>query len=164
MNVIKFRGRRLDNGEWCYGFVYRHDPPLQCFASEQDELPAYCILTTGFADWNMPRPIEQHNVHGDTVSQFIGLKDKKGKEIYQGDLVIDDDYPGKIRQVLWNNQNAQFYLSTKNRYKEFIKCSQSQSDGPVHCDSIEVIGNIYDNPELPTSEPNDNRSVATEAK
>lgn len=78
--------------------------------------------------------------------QFTGLVDKKGEDIYEGDIVADDD--GKTRQVKWHSMNAQFYLSNDRRYKEFNQCGQSQSDGPVMCDTIEVIGNIYETPNL----------------
>lgn len=84
-----------------------------------------------------------------TLMQFTGLKDKKGKEIYEGDIIMDGE---NIRQVKYSSQNAAYYLSTtdskRHFYKEFIECGQSQSDGAVHCDTIEVIGNIYENPEL----------------
>ena len=86
------------------------------------------------------------------LMQYTGLKDKNGKEIYYKDIVQDDD--GKIRTIEWNNQNAQFYMKTENRYKEFIDCGQSQSDSPVHCDTIEIIGNIYEHPHLLTNKLN----------
>jgi hypothetical protein len=130
--VIKFRGLRLDNKQWAYGFVYRHDPPLQCFNGEDKELPAFAILTTGFADWNMQRPVEQHQVDGDTVGQYIGLHDKNDKEIYQGDVV---KYCGGIGQVIFHNLSFQIWCSEYD----------TQDIDPTN---IEVIGNIYENPEL----------------
>lgn len=79
------------------------------------------------------------------IMQFTGLTDKNGVEIYEGDIVLDGD---KNRIVKWNDQKAAFYLSTDFRYKEFNECGQSQSDGPVCCDTIEVVGNVHEHPHL----------------
>ena len=60
MREILFRGKRLDNGEWVEGYLYEHEPPLVGIVSEKDEPEAskWFIARTGFADWNMPRPVE----------------------------------------------------------------------------------------------------------
>jgi uncharacterized phage protein (TIGR01671 family) len=72
------------------------------------------------------------------IMQYTGLKDKNGKEIYEGDVVrryirIDDeDNIDEIFEIEW--------------YVDDIECGWSIF--PVDCDSYEVIGNIYENPEL----------------
>lgn len=99
---------------------------------------------------NPPSDDPEYNFnHQEPLMQYTGLKDKNGKEIYEGDIVLDWK---TSRRVKWSNQNASFYLShldgKRAFYKEFIECLQSQSSGPVHCNTIEVIGNIYENQEL----------------
>lgn len=73
------------------------------------------------------------------VMQYTGLKDKNGKEIYEGDLVFDEDGEySKTCIIEWSNDNAKFF-------------GISVFDDEVYdMDEIcgEVIGNIYENPEL----------------
>ena len=69
------------------------------------------------------------------IMQYTGLKDKNGKEIYEGDI-LRDEHTQKIRAVEYNSPS--FVLVDSNRYF-FWNC---------HYDEQEVIGNIYENPEL----------------
>jgi uncharacterized phage protein (TIGR01671 family) len=72
------------------------------------------------------------------IMQFTGLKDKNGKEIYEGDVLHFDgkqwgDGIGKNFVITWDERDA-VYLGIGTR-----------SDWQIWC---EVIGNIYGNPEL----------------
>lgn len=87
MREILFRAKRLDNGEWVEGFLYRHDPPLQGFGGS-GEPPTWWIHKTGFADWSMPRPVEQIEVDPSTVGQLAPTVDNTGKRIWEGDLIL----------------------------------------------------------------------------
>lgn len=141
---IKFRGKRVDNDEWAYGFVYRHDPPLQCFVGDNKELPTFSILKTGFADWNMPRPIEQHEVDGKTISEYTGLNDKNNKEIFGGDIWKCENKIGVVVyfecswKIKWDTNEIE-----RNAYGDLF-LNVTTSILPDEC----IIGNIYDNPEL----------------
>ncbi len=77
------------------------------------------------------------------LMQFTGLKDKNGKEIYEGDLLLVrlQDYgcpKVDVFQVIWNTTNARFKLTDRN----------GDPWGFDDTNSMEVIGNIYENPEL----------------
>jgi len=77
------------------------------------------------------------------VMQYTGLKDKNGKEIYEGDVVkFAGSWPfPKIDQVVWWDGSAGF--------SPFIDAEES--DDTCSCpkpEECEVIGNIYENPEL----------------
>lgn len=75
------------------------------------------------------------------LMQWTGLKDKNGKEIYEGDILANPKgYPGPASIVKWNNEGGYFHVyrgETSSGYT--LKGETSRA---------EVIGNIYENPEL----------------
>lgn len=86
----------------------------------------------------------------ETLGQFIGMYDKKGAEIYEGDI-IQYDYWGddgelcfSNMQIFWNEDTSQFcyddsYLSDKTSFQELNK---------EFCSDVVVVGNIWQNKEL----------------
>ena len=76
------------------------------------------------------------------IMQSTGLKDKNGKEIFEGDIV---DYKGREAVVKWHGSYASFIY----RFVDGLQERVSEWD-PLFlaCYHFEVIGNIYENPEL----------------
>jgi YopX protein. len=75
-----------------------------------------------------------------SVMQFTGLTDKNGKEIYEGDVL---KRYGEIAVVEWNNDQCGFM--PLNNYNH---CCGREGDWSGDGGDIEVVGNIYENPEL----------------
>ena len=78
--------------------------------------------------------------------QCTGLKDKNSKMIYEGDILLDiarHDKP--LYVVKWNKSQAQFYIKMINpkKYELYAEWNLGRHDL-----DYEVIGNIYENPEL----------------
>ena len=140
MREILFRGKRLDNGEWVEGYLYEHEPPLVGIVSEKDEPEAskWFIARTGFADWNMPRPVELVEVDPSTVGQYTELKDKNGERIFDGDIVQEHVKTNHSKQIF----RVAFDYGTFIFNNGYVKVPVS---GIYR---IKVIGNIHDNPEF----------------
>ncbi len=126
---IKFRGKRLTDGAWIYGDFFRNRG-LSFIASD-------CIAENPLATWR------DYNVDPDTVGQYTGLKDKNGKEIYEGDII---EYRGMHYVIVF--WSGMFYASVeecnKDIYGGFPLWGCLDEDHEI----ARVIGNIHDNPEL----------------
>ena len=82
--------------------------------------------------WNTPQGIFNLN----TLTQWTGLLDKSGKEIYEGDIV---KHGNGIQQVTYDDENISFQMVLSDHVLD-------QETGSY--EYVEVIGNIYENPEL----------------
>lgn len=126
MRTIKFRGKSC--GFWAHGNLHirKHDEYGDC---------AYII---GFTQ-NPSSTIVDIN----TIGQFTGLRDKNGKEIYEGDIVqYSLDCKKDIGYIGFHTLSASFRLITKHTDYGI------GNRGALHGSPLVVIGNIHDNPEL----------------
>ena len=121
MREILFRGKRVDNGEWIQGDIVQF-------------------------------PVHGAEVDSDTVGQYTGLTDKNGKKIFEGDILQGFWYCEGVRaKVVWIDDAATFGIlySFRKSGEETAWLNSSwykfTSESPCF---PEIIGNIYDNPEL----------------
>jgi uncharacterized phage protein (TIGR01671 family) len=137
MRRIKFRGKRTDNGEWVHGNYKQLTVYIDADGNseEKDFITEPCH--EGFEYENT------YPVIPETVGQDTGLKDKNGKEIYEGDIVncsFENRGVGVIGFSL-NNQQTMIY--------ENYNCDKPMCDlDYLTAGFCKVIGNIYENPEL----------------
>lgn len=150
---IRFRGKRISNGEWLYGDLM------------QDNMNGCCIY-----------PLENKGlkqVLRCTIGQFTGLYDKNGKEIYEGDILrveefknesdsiekseefyevfdLEDMKGQKIREyitpVCWEYGAFAISVSQENDTYLDVLFGDMRRSFPIFI--FEIIGNIHDNPEL----------------
>lgn len=117
--VVKFRGKRVDNGKWVYGYY--------------QEL----VDSVNHLYWINEPNGDITDVVPETVGQYTGLKDRDGVEIYEGDVLIFDGYKFVI---LWNEERGGFHMD----YWMF----DEQYDLSEFSQTSEIISNIHDDPEL----------------
>lgn len=146
---ILFRGKRVDNGEWTEGYLFKQ-------------------WNRTFLLWGMTGDIpNMTEVIPETVGQYTGLTDKNGKKIFEGDIVKYSDeecyYPGEYTEFIgeivfekgafgigclkdlpidldyWRNNDN--FVSLWEIYWNLNCCDHEL---PM----LEIIGNIHDNPEL----------------
>jgi len=131
MREIKFRGKRIDNGEWVCGSMLTFTNKMASIT------PSY---TKVFKASNEVMTIKNiYDVDPATVGQYTGLHDKNGKEIYEGDIVICPVHEESADYL-------QLEAGDKNNVTRTICIPDCYQEGlPEDC---KVIGNIHDNPEL----------------
>lgn len=134
MREILFRGK-TENDKWVYGSLIVAGDYCCILELEENVHPMnypYLDEDLGTIDGKATPVIPE------TVGQFTGLFDKNGKKIFEGDIVR---YYGDLYTKIFSIVFAYgcFRLGTKNGYV----CTLHNL-----CSSLEVIGNIYDDPEL----------------
>ena len=135
MREILFRGKRTDNGTWTYGYLF-------------------CIWERTYLCWGTTNNVpNMKEVFPETVCQYTGLTDKNGRKIFEGDVIeFADFFDSEIHRGVAYWCDFAFWLD----------CTETEGDDEgiyslayISSNALEVIGNIYDNPELLEVKQND---------
>lgn len=136
MREILFRGKRMDDGAWVYGYLVRHKSGKLVYIYQAKE---------NWFDVEMVAP--------KTVGQFTGLT-KNGKKIFEGDIVRyvnpeEDSISGRVvygEHSYSGTHEVGFYVEWQR--PEWAMWLRDDLGFWTNFREIEVIGNIHDNPEL----------------
>lgn len=140
-----FKAKRADNGEWVQGYLF--DDGFENGRVFIGGLVIEKYTGTACDDWTISGSCFC-KVDKSTICQCTGLKDKNGKLIWENDVI----------KVCWQDNEAQCEEIAQVAWDEFGYYPWLDE---YHCDGcdlfnevrdIEVIGNIFDNPELLESE------------
>ena len=161
MREVLYRGKRVDNDEWVYGYYYKISAPPVCFKEDEKvvrdkhfiifEHPNYV------PDWGMPRQMVQAEVDPKTIGQWTGLTDETGIKIFEGDVIKVEEtgYVPFTRTGIVVFKEGRFGVEYKTCYGENAFCvfdktsvwREGNASGELtykYC----IVGNVWDNPEL----------------
>ncbi len=135
MREIKFRGikRNPYGDKWVYGYYALKDGEHIII------MPHSTSYEKGLKE-NKPLPTisVEHNVDYNTIGQYTELKDKNGKEIYEGDVVegrVGNEEGFDVKGIVVYCGCGYYFIKDKD------------DEVMIHIiNNLEVIGNIYDNP------------------
>ena len=143
MREILFRGQTRRFGEKVKNFAGDPMPSNWVYGGVCCGGGAFSIIYA-YMDEEKEIPIEKHVVYTDTIGQYTGLTDKNGKRIFEGDIVKVTDDNGETDLCSCGIGYVCFYDGV------WCVCDEV-NDGLYDVSKIyyiEIIGNIYDNPEL----------------
>ena len=133
MRKILFKGKRVDTGEWVEGF------PFPSILGEE------LNRMTVFEQYQGGTVVNTYKIVSSTLCQYIGLKDRKGVKIFEGDIIKHytdcqiNEYSIDTGKIFWHNP-TQRYLRTSSTVQS--DCRELSAS----CE-YEVIGNIHDKEE-----------------
>lgn len=127
MREIKFRGKRVDNGEWVYGGYYHGVMPEtnNPFSVDNARIKTIIIQEGTY-----------YHIIPETVGQYTGLKDASGFEIYEGDILQGD---GVFEVIFHDSAWWLFSVLDKTEQWSFAECNIPK---------CQIIGNIHETPEI----------------
>lgn len=130
MREILFKAKREDNGEWVEGYYRR--------------IPCMGMLEHYIMPRNPKNRMEQYAIDPDTLCQYTGLTDKNGKKIWENDIVQAwSEGSNAIGKVI-RRVDGLYIMYPAYQKKEFWGVYPNKNGKTT----VEVIGNIFDNPEL----------------
>ena len=132
-----YKAKRLDNGEWVQGVPFKVEGKWVLLINDNENL-----LRVHFIEENMwTAEIYAIEVDASTICQCTGLKDKNGKLIWENDIVKINNSKGNVL-ITFGDFEIICTIPNEKYYKHRLEYDTE----------YEVVGNVFDNPELLESE------------
>lgn len=125
---IKFKAKRLDNGEWVYGSLIRSTAGVKERAYIVDNF-------SSMSDYSVV------GINPSTVCQFTGLKDFYAEEVWEGDIIENPEFPFEKRTVTWFDCVLGFVPMNED------ECQDRDVSFLVLFKKWKVVGNKFDRKE-----------------
>lgn len=150
MREILFKAKRIDNGKWVEGYYCKWLKGERIITYSEKETD--CIIT-----WMSNGGMSRYEVDPETLCQFTGLCDKNGKKIWENDICnallapmrkgFKDEKEKCVVKYGIREENFKIELGF---WLEWMKTDYWRTDIGFWTENreLEVIGNIFDNPEL----------------
>lgn len=132
---IRYKARRLDNGEWVQGGYIRLDSSQDIGIIAREKM---CITSLADERITVPLELDTFAVDARTVLEYIGRGDKNGKRIFEGDIV-KTKY-GRTCLVQWNIYCERWDLVAMQN----LDCKAPDEHDMWNSKNLEVIGSILD--------------------
>lgn len=137
MDRYLYKAKRLDNGEWVQGVPFKVEGKWVLLINDNENL-----LRAHYIEENMwTAEIYAIEVDSTTICQCTGLKDKNGKLIWENDIVKINNSKGNVL-ITFGDFEIICTIPNEKYYKHRLEYDTE----------YEVVGNIFDNPELLESE------------
>lgn len=156
MREILFRAKQIDNGEWVNGY-YVYDYAHNAHFIFKNQLVCPNCINDRRIDYSM----HDCEIDPETLCQYTGLKDKNGKKIWENDIVScehekfqeSDDVEQHLFSdtIKYNRNYAVEFINTGSNYGCRLRNKSihfNLTGNTIYNHNVEVIGNIFDSPEL----------------
>lgn len=159
---ILFRGKRVDNGEWIYGYYFYDNQNEKGYITFGNNTYKIKLFGEGYNNYQ----VTAFEVIPETVGRYTGLTDKNGTKIFEGDILECNNNPKDLVKVVFGEFDV-IEVDTLHVIDTVIgwhyevvptdalsRCEPFNTSMPLtdfyiqYLCNMQIIGNIYDNPEL----------------
>lgn len=133
MREFKFRGINPYSKQMVYGFFVNHENYPQIWKEDSQDKGSFPVI-----------------VDIETLGQYTGFNDSFGIPIFEGDIIDGGDYKGIVH---WEQKKGRFNIKIGDDIENGL-CEMGMNDfgdlitNALDCVYVDIIGNIYQNPEL----------------
>lgn len=155
MREILFRAKDKDGAGWREGYYWRSQETTYCFKEDYERNPdntQHNLLFDQMTDWGLPNKRYRMDIDLETLGQYTGILDAKGRRIFEGDIIQRDIWGEEVvGEVTWMDMGSTgFFMKVQEGAgSKFYPMGRGQfdDDDGDRCNDI-VLGNIFDNPDL----------------